>query len=70
MQIKIGLGLSYSLLGHTMAIDYKNIAWSSAKGYDDFKWMNQNVIAFGYEYKANFLELHLDYKHSNNPIEE
>jgi long-chain fatty acid transport protein len=67
---EIGLGVSYEISGHTIALDYKNIAWSSAKGYEDFKWADQNVIAIGYEYATEKWAVRLGYNHANNPIEE
>jgi long-chain fatty acid transport protein len=67
---EMGLGLSYAISGNTIAIDYKNIAWSSAKGYEDFKWKDQAVLALGYEYKAKSFAFRLGYNHANNPIEE
>ena len=67
---EIGLGVSYEISGHTIACDYKNIAWSSAKGYEDFKWVDQNIIALGYEYKTASWAIRLGYNHANNPIEE
>jgi long-chain fatty acid transport protein len=67
---EMGLGLSYAISGSTIALDYKNIAWSSAKGYEDFKWKDQSVLAIGYEYKAKSFAIRLGYNHANNPIEE
>ena len=67
---EIGVGVSYTIAGSTIAIDYKNIAWSSAKGYEDFKWVDQNVIAVGYEYKTKGWAVRLGYNYANNPVEE
>jgi len=67
---EIGVGVSYKLAGNTLALDYKNIAWSAAKGYDNFGWEDQNVIAVGYEYAASSWAIRLGYNHSNNPIKE
>ena len=49
----LGLGVSYAMGEHTVAVDYKSIAYSSALGVDDFEWEDQTVIAIGYEYQAN-----------------
>lgn len=67
---EIGVGVSYTIEGNTIAVDYKNIQWSGAKGYKDFKWDDQNVIAIGYEYAAKSWAFRLGYNHSNNPISE
>ena len=67
---EIGLGVSYTLAGNTIALDYKNIKWASAQGYEDFGWEDQNVIAIGYEYQAKGWALRLGYNHANNPVVE
>ena len=65
-----GIGASYAFGEHTIAIDYKNIAWSSAKGYEDFKWDDQNVVIVGYEYQTKKWALRLGYNYASNPIKE
>ncbi len=65
-----GVGLSYGVQGHTLALDYKNIAWSSAKGYKDFKWEDQDVFVVGYQYQAKKWALRLGYNYASNPIKE
>ena len=67
---EMGIGVSYTVSGNTIAIDYKNIAWSSAKGYEDFRWDDQNVIAIGYEYKTKGWAVRLGYNYANNPVVE
>ena len=67
---EIGLGVSYTMGENTIAVDYKQIGWSSAAGYDDFKWDDQQVIALGYEYKTKSWALRVGYNHANNPIKE
>ena len=65
-----GIGASYKMDAHTIAIDYKNIKWSDAKGYQDFLWEDQDVIAIGYEYATSNWALRAGYNHSSNPIKE
>jgi len=65
-----GIGASYKFGENTIAIDYKNIQWSSAKGYEDFKWDDQNVIAIGYEYATTDWAVRLGYNYASNPIKE
>jgi len=65
---EFGLGLSYALSGNTIAFDYKNIAWSTAKGYGDFGWEDQNVYALGYEYAASSWAFRAGYNYGKNPI--
>jgi len=38
----LGAGVSYKMNEHTIALDYKQINWEDAKGYEDFGWQNQN----------------------------
>lgn len=67
---EIGAGISYNVDGHTFAVDYKQVKWSAAKGYEDFKWKDQSVYAIGYEYAASNWSARLGYNYSKSPIEE
>jgi len=67
---EIGIGASYTMDEHTVAIDYKQIQWSDAKGYEDFEWDDQNVIALGYEYKTTGWAVRLGYNYASSPISE
>ncbi len=65
-----GLGASYAFGASTVAIDYKRIKWSDAKGYQDFKWDDQNVVSLGYEYNAKNWALRAGYNYAKSPIKE
>ena len=67
---EIGIGVSYKLKEHTIALDYKNIQWSKAKGYEDFSWEDQNVFALGYEYATSNWAARAGYNYSNSPISD
>ena len=69
---EIGVGISYDIMGsgNTIAVDYKQIRWGDAKGYKDFGWENQSVIAVGYQYAVTDWALRLGYNYSKNPIKE
>ena len=67
---EMGIGFSYATDGHTIAIDYKNIKWSDAKGYADFEWKDQDVFAIGYSYDAKKWTARLGFNYSKSPIEE
>ena len=67
---EIGLGASYVIGASTVAIDYKQIKWSDAKGYEDFKWDNQNVISLGYEYNAKNWAARVGYNYASSPISD
>jgi long-chain fatty acid transport protein len=65
---EIGIGISYTYNNHSIALDYKKIKWSSAKGYKDFGWKDQNVFAVGYQYKQDNWALRVGYNRGSNPI--
>lgn len=63
-----GVGVSYNNGPHTIAIDYKKIKWSAAKGYKDFGWKDQNVFAIGYQYDAGAWALRAGFNHATSPV--
>ena len=67
---EIGIGASYVFSGNTVALDYKQIKWSSAKGYEDFEWEDQSVVALGYEYATKGWAARLGYNYASSPISE
>lgn len=67
---EFGAGVSYAVDGHTFAFDYKKIKWSSAKGYKDFQWHDQNVYMLGYQYAQDNWALRAGYNYSKSPIKE
>jgi long-chain fatty acid transport protein len=67
---EIGIGVSYKMKEHTIALDYKQIQWSTATGYEDFGWDDQSVIAIGYEYATTSWEARVGYNYAESPISE
>jgi len=67
---EFGLGASYKMNEHTVAIDYKKIKWTDASGYQDFEWDDQDVIAIGYEYQADGWAVRVGYNYASSPISE
>jgi len=67
---EIGLGISYIIAEHTVALDYKQIKWSDAEGYKDFNWDDQDVISIGYEYATNIWEIRFGYNYAASPISD
>jgi len=63
-----GVGASYVMNEHTIALDYKQIAWEDAKGYEDFGWQNQDVISIGYQYATKGWALRAGYNYAESPI--
>jgi len=67
---EIGVGVSYKYEGSTIAFDYKQIKWGSAKGYEDFGWEDQNVYAVGYEFAMDNWAARVGFNYAENPIKE
>lgn len=67
---EMGIGASYVMGEHTFAIDYKKIKWSDAKGYKNFKWDDQNVVAVGYAYTTDMWTVRFGYNYASNPIKD
>lgn len=67
---EIGLGASYAFGANTVAIDYKRIKWSSASGYEDFSWDDQDVIALGYAFSTDTWTARIGYNYAKSPISE
>ncbi len=67
---EIGVGIAYVMGQHTIAFDYKQIQWSNAKGYQDFLWEDQDVIAVGYQYAQDNWALRTGYNHASSAVVE
>jgi len=65
-----GVGFSYTMDKHTIALDYKKINWEDAKGYKDFGWENQTVIAVGYEYATEAWAVRIGYSDSDSAVQD
>ncbi|MDD4855562.1 MAG: outer membrane protein transport protein [Sulfuricurvum sp.] len=67
---EVGVGASYKIGGSTVALDFKQIKWGSAKGYKDFGWEDQNVYILGYQFAQDSWALRAGYNYGKNPIKE
>ena len=67
---EIGFGMAYTFKQHTFALDYKQIQWSSAKGYKDFAWDDSDVYAFGYAYTQENWIFRMGYNYAHSAIKE
>lgn len=67
---EIGIGASYTMDGHTLAVDYKKIKWSDAKGYKEFGWDDQNVYMIGYQYAQDSWALRAGFNHASSAVKE
>ncbi|NPA28471.1 MAG: aromatic hydrocarbon degradation protein [Epsilonproteobacteria bacterium] len=63
-----GVGVSYSFGAHSIAVDFKRIFWSDAKGYREFGWDDQDVYAVGYQYSASNWDIRVGFNHGSNPV--
>jgi long-chain fatty acid transport protein len=67
---EIGIGASYKINKHILGLDVKQIQWSDAEGYKDFKWEDQTVLALGYEFATTSWAVRAGYNYGKNPIKE
>lgn len=65
-----GVGVSYKMEGHTIALDYKHISWEDAEVYKDFGWEDQNVVAIGYEYATDSWAVRAGYQHAKSAVQD
>ncbi|BCN93985.1 aromatic hydrocarbon degradation protein [Thiomicrorhabdus immobilis] len=63
-------GIAYKMGNITLTGDYKQIKWSETKGYGDFGWEDQNVIAIGAKYQGNGYWLGAGFNKADNPIKK
>ena len=66
-EMKAGVAYTFAE-DYTVTADYKQIQWGSAKGYKEFGWKDQTVVALGGKYAGNGYWLGLGYNHADNPI--
>lgn len=65
-----GLGIDWTEGDISVTLDWKNIRWGDARGYQDFGWQNQDVYALGAEYRLDDLALRAGFNYGGNPIVE
>jgi len=65
-----GIGVSYNMAGHTLAVDWKHINWEDAETYKDFGWEDQDVIAVGYEYSTDVWALRCGYQYAESAVQD
>ena len=63
-------GVAYTTGAYTLTADYKTIAWSSAAGYKDYNWEDQNVMAVGVKYAGNGFWVGAGYNSASDPIKD
>jgi len=67
---EIGIGLGYKMGNSTFGVDVKRVQWSDVKGYKDFGWEDQTIVALGYQYETPTWALRAGYNHAKSPIRE
>ena len=66
---EFAMGFSYDLTDMSViTLDYRYIAWGLAKGYKDFGWQNQNVLAAGMEFDFETFRFRMGYNYAESPI--
>jgi len=68
--VEMGIGVDWTEGDISVTADLKQIQWADAKGYGDFGWEDQTVIAVGTEYRMDKLSLRLGFNYAENPIQE
>jgi long-chain fatty acid transport protein len=66
-EVKVGVSLNASE-NFLVTMDYRQIQWSSAGGYREFGWKDQDVVAVGAKYSGDGYWLGIGYNSANNPI--
>ncbi len=70
---ELGVGAALNLIADTLLfeINGKWLNWGSAKGYDDFGWDDQWIIAIGTQFKpTQNLFLRAGFNYGKNPVKE
>ena len=67
---EIGVGLGYKMGNSTFGVDVKRVKWSDVKGYKDFGWDDQTIVALGYQYETPTWALRAGYNHAKSPVRE
>jgi long-chain fatty acid transport protein len=65
---EIKMGAAYTMGNIMLTGDLKQIRWSEAKGYKDFGWQDQNVLALGAKYLGSGYWMGFGYNKGDNPI--
>jgi long-chain fatty acid transport protein len=65
---EVKVGAAYTMGNIMLTGDLKQIRWSEAKGYKDFNWQDQNVIALGLKYSGTGYWVGVGYNKADNPI--
>jgi long-chain fatty acid transport protein len=65
---EIKAGAAYTMGNIMLTGDFKQIKWGDAKGYKDFGWQDQNVIALGLKYMGTGYWMGIGYNKADNPI--
>lgn len=65
---EIKVGAAYTIGNYMVTGDVKRVQWSDAKGYKEFGWDDQTVVALGLKYSGKGYWLGVGYNKADNPI--
>ena len=65
---EIKAGVAHTMDNYMFTADFKQVRWSEAKGYKDFGWDDQNVIALGAKYSGKDYWVGIGFNKADNPI--
>lgn len=66
---EVKVGAAYTMGNIMFTGDFKQIRWGDAKGYKDFGWKDQNVLALGVRYQGTGYWVGAGYNKADNPIQ-
>ncbi len=65
----LGLGVSYAITqSSTIALDYKMIGYGSVEAFQNIGWINQHVVALGYEFDNDSLAIRVGANYGTDVI--
>lgn len=67
---EVKIGAAYTMGNIMLTGDFKQIRWGEAKGYKDFGWEDQNVIALGLKYSGKGYWIGAGFNKADNPIKK
>ncbi len=68
---EVGFGLGAKPIDNLkVGLDIRWINWKNAKGYKEFGWKNQTVVAIGGEYDIDKLALRAGYNYGKSPLSD
>ncbi len=65
---ELGIGATYALGRTRFYLQWKRIAWSKARGYKEFGWKDQRILALAFEHRFPRIDLRGGLNFSSSPL--